>query len=67
MLGFTALTDSLIRRLLKVVIKRNLSQVLATEVDLEQLEPQLSKGSLDLTDILLDSSYLNEHTVTHYI
>lgn len=49
-----------LRRLFKLFLKRHLSNLLATEVDVEQLSVQLETGSLELKECLLDVEYLNE-------
>lgn len=57
-------SDWLSRRLLKIFLKRNLANLLANEVDVEQLSVQLDKGSVELRDCLLDVDYLNERLVS---
>lgn len=56
-------TDWALRRLLKVLLKRNLKQVLATELDVEQLRVSLGQGSLELTDVLISPDWLAEQAV----
>lgn len=50
-----------LRRLFKLFLKRHLSNLLATEVDVEQLNVQLETGSLELKECLLDVKYLNDN------
>lgn len=52
-----------VKRLTKVFLKRHLSHLLATEVDVQQLEIQLESGSFEISDCLLDSEYLNSKLV----
>jgi len=59
-----AFGEWVLRRGLKQVLKRNLANLLATEIDTEQLGVQLEKGSLELKDCLLDTDYLNERWVS---
>ncbi|KDD75328.1 hypothetical protein H632_c741p0, partial [Helicosporidium sp. ATCC 50920] len=53
-------TSWALRRLLKFILKRNLKHVIATEIDLEQLNVQLGSGVVELKEILLCTEYLNE-------
>jgi len=53
------------RRLARSLLKRTrLQQILATELDFEQISVQLAKGSLELKACLLDTKYLNEQLVS---
>jgi len=52
-----------VKRLTKVLLKRHLSHLLATEVDVQQLEIQLENGCFEIRDCLLDSEYLNSKLV----
>jgi hypothetical protein len=51
------------RRLARSLLKRYLQQILATDLDFEQISVQLAKGSLELKACLLDTKYLNEQLV----
>jgi hypothetical protein len=64
MQGFYAVGSWGARRLLKALLKNKLAQILATDLDLAQIDVQLRKGSLELKDCLLDSKYLNEQLVS---
>lgn len=46
-----------------MLLKRHLSHLLATEVDVQQLEIQLENGCFEIRDCLLDSEYLNSKLV----
>lgn len=58
-----AASDWALRRLLKVVLKKNLKHMLATELDVEQLHVSLGTGVLELTDVLLSPEWLAEQAV----
>ena len=58
-----AASDWALRRLLKVVLKKNLKHMLATELDVEQLRVSLGTGVLELTDVLLSPEWLVEQAV----
>ena len=58
-----AASDWALRRLLKVVLKRNLKHVFATELDVEQLRVSLGTGALELTDVLLSPEWLAQQAV----
>ena len=45
----SAMADFLLKRFLKFVLKRSVGQFLQTELDLEQLDVQLGKGTLEAT------------------
>ena len=57
-------SDWALRRLLKVLLKRNLKHVFATEVDVEQLRVSLGTGALELSDVLISPEWLAEHAVS---
>lgn len=57
--------DVVLRRVLKLLLKKSLSQLLANEVDLSQLNVQLGSwtsptATLELKDCLLDAEYINQ-------
>lgn len=60
MWGLQGASDWALRRLLKVLLKRNLKGVLETEIDVEQLRVSLGTGALELTDVLLSRQWLAE-------
>lgn len=60
-----AATTWALKRLLKFVLKRNLKQWIATEIDLDQVEVQLGQGSLELREVLLNVDYINQQLVSH--
>lgn len=64
MFAFGSASDWVLRRLLKVILKRNLANFIATEIDVQQLGIQLDKGSLELKECLLDATQLNESLVS---
>ncbi len=57
-------SDWALRRLLKVLLKRNLKGVLETELDVEQLHVSLGTGALELTDVLISRAWLAERAVS---
>lgn len=57
-------SDWALRRLLKVLLKRNLKGVLETELDVEQLHVSLGTGALELTDVLISRDWLAERAVS---
>jgi hypothetical protein len=59
----------LLRRVLKMLLKKSLSHLLATEVDLSQLNVQLGSwtcptAKLELKDCLLDTDCINQSLVS---
>lgn len=54
-----------IKRVLKFALKRALKHFLKTEVDIQALDVQLSAGTVELKDLLLDVDYLNAEYLTH--
>lgn len=56
-------SDWALRRLLKVLLKRNLKGVLETELDVEQLSVSLGTGALELNDVLLSRDWLAQQAV----
>lgn len=53
------------RRLARSLLRKTrLQQILATDLDFEQISVQLAKGSLELKGFLLDTKYLNEQLVS---
>ena len=59
-----AAQDWAVRRLLRVILKKNLKHVLATELDLEQLRVSLGTGALELRDVLISPEWLGQHAVS---
>lgn len=59
-----AASDWALRRLLKVLLKKSLKHVFATELDVEQLRVSLGTGALELTDVLLSPEWLAEQAVS---
>lgn len=57
-------SDWALRRLLKVLLKRNLKGVLETELDVEQLNVSLGTGALELSDVLISRDWLAERAVS---
>lgn len=56
--------DWVLRRLFKILIKKNVGLFLATEVDVAQLGVELDKGAVELRECLLDAAYLNSRLVS---
>lgn len=59
------ISDWVFRRMIKLLLKKNLAQVFATEVDVDQLEVQIENGIVEMRDCLLDPSFLNSKLVRH--
>ena len=55
--------DWIFKRVVKVLLKKTLSQVLATELDVDQLGLQLENGVFEMSNCLLDTSFLNSFCV----
>lgn len=56
-------TDWALKRVFKFLLKRHLGRLLRSEVDLEQLDVQLGRGTLELRSVLLNCDSLNEQLV----
>ncbi len=52
--------SSLPKRVIKFAFKRSLGRLLKGDVDLEQMDVQLSTGRLELRDVLLNVDHINE-------
>ena len=48
-----------IKRLCKFLLKKKLGKIILGDVDLKQLDVQLSAGTVKLTDLALNVDYLN--------
>lgn len=48
-----------VRRFCKFLLKKKLGQFLLGDIDLEQLDIQLSDGTIKLSDVALNVDYLN--------
>ena len=57
------MADFLLKRFLKFLLKRSVGRFLQSELDLEQLDVQLGKGSLELRNVLLHCDNINKHLV----
>ncbi|GKV37988.1 hypothetical protein SLEP1_g45946 [Rubroshorea leprosula] len=53
------LSQLALKRLFKFLLKRTLGQFILGEIDLEQLDVQLSNGTVQLSDLALNVDYLN--------
>lgn len=62
-MNFVGASDWVLKRLVKLFLKKNLSQIIATELDVQQLAVQIDKGSILLQDCLLDVEFLNSKIV----
>jgi autophagy-related protein 2 len=51
---------TLIKRLCKSLLKKKLGDLLLGDIDLDQLDVQLSKGTLHLSDLALNADFINE-------
>lgn len=63
MRGLSGLSDFLLRKAFKFVLKRNLGRYLASELDFNQLDVQLGQGTIELRQLLLDCTELTEQLV----
>lgn len=52
--------SSLPKRVIKFAFKRSLGRLLKGDVDLEQMDVQLSTGKLQLRDVLLNVDHINQ-------
>jgi autophagy-related protein 2 len=57
------LLDWTLKRVLKFILKRTLGRYLKTEVDLDQIDVQLGKGTLELQNVLLNCDNINQQLV----
>ena len=55
----TATATAALRRFLKFVLKRSIGPYLQTELDLSQLDVELSTGKLELHNVLLNCDAIN--------
>jgi hypothetical protein len=62
---FTSASAWALKRLLKVALKPFLKRLLATELDVEQLQLRVNGGTaaFELCEVLLNPDWLAEHTV----
>lgn len=67
MRGFSGLSDFFLRKAFKFALKRNLGKYLASELDLNQLDVQLGQGTIELRQLLLNCTELNEQLVSQTI
>ncbi len=51
------------KRMFKFLLKRHLGRCLKNDLDIEMLDVQIDKGTLDLQQLLLDTDYINEQLV----
>lgn len=56
-------TDWALKRFLKLVLKKNLGRYLFSELDVNQLDVELSSGNLSLRNVLLDVKNVNTDLV----
>jgi autophagy-related protein 2 len=57
-------TDWALKRVLKFVLKKSVGRFLHSEPDLEQLDVQLSSGTFELRNVLLNCQAVNEQLVS---
>ncbi|KAJ3694804.1 hypothetical protein LUZ60_000181 [Juncus effusus] len=55
--------NTLIKRLCKSLLKKKLGDLLLGDIDLDQLDLQLTKGTLNLSDLALNADFINEKLV----
>lgn len=58
-------TDWALKRFLKLVLKKNLGRYLKSELDINELDVELSSGSLSLRNALLNVDTINDTLVSH--
>lgn len=56
--------DWALKRVLKYLLKKNFGKYLQLEVDLEQLDVQLSRGKVEIRDVLLNCEALSAQLVS---
>lgn len=56
-------TDWMLKRVLKSVLKKTVGRYLQSEPDLDQLDVQLSKGTFELRNVLLNCDAVNAQLV----
>ncbi len=66
MKGLSGLSDFFLRKAFKFALKRNLGKYLASEIDPSQLDVQLGQGTIELRQLLLNCSELNEQLVSQH-
>ncbi|KAJ4816705.1 Autophagy-related protein 2 [Rhynchospora pubera] len=54
---------TLIKRLCKSLLKKKLGELLLGDIDLDQLDVQLTKGTLHLSDLALNADFINEKLI----
>ncbi|XP_078159359.1 autophagy 2 [Carex rostrata] len=54
---------TLIKRLCKSLLKKKLGDLLLGDIDLDQLDVQLTKGTLHLSDLAINADFINEKLV----
>ena len=64
MKAFSGLSDFFLRKAFKFALKRNLGKYLASELDPNQLDVQLGQGTIELKQLLLNCSELNQQLVS---
>lgn len=56
-----------LKRVCKFLLKKKLGKFILGEVDLDQLDVQLSDGTIQLSDLALNVDYLNEKVRAVYV
>jgi hypothetical protein len=59
-----SVSDWALKRVLKFVLKKSVGRFLHSEPDLEQLDVQLSTGTFELRNVLLNCDAVNEQLVS---
>ncbi|RZR79107.1 hypothetical protein BHM03_00004723 [Ensete ventricosum] len=55
--------SSVIKRVCKFLLKKKLGEVILGDIDLDQLDVQLSTGTIHLTDLALNVDFLNQKVI----
>lgn len=53
-----------VKRVCKFLLKKKLGQFILGDIDLDQLDVQLSNGTIQLTDLALNADFLNKKVCT---
>lgn len=54
------------KRLCKFLLKKKLGQFLLGEIDIDQLDVQLSQGTVQLNDLALNVDFLNQKVIINF-
>ena len=62
--GFSV--GAVMKRMCKAVLKKGLGDLFLGELDLDQLDLQLTRGTLELTDLALNADFINAQVRTDF-